>query len=307
MGGIGDCVFVIITGFLYRDKKFKWERMLLLWLEVWFYSVFLGVMCIGTGISEISFKALIKMFFPVIYNEYPFFSAYVILYLLMPYLNKLCKELTRKQLEGLLMLLIMVISIVPTFMNASWIMTETQLPMFITLYLMGHYIGRYGITGFQKNRWNMALFGCFTLFMWFSSFVFKYIGHTPFYLSWDMNKFPAVGAALFIFLVFLQIDIKSGKVSQCAKRLQASVFGVYLIHMHRMFKTPLLDRVFSNIGTYGTWRLYPQVILGAAGIFAGCVLVDKIRIIAVERLYMKAVKKTAARLETMSSPYINIS
>lgn len=306
-GGIGDCVFVIVTGFLYWNKKTKWERILRLWLEVWFYSVILGVFCIGTGISGFSTKAVIKMLFPVIYNEYPFFSAYIVLYLLIPFLNKLCRELTKEQFQWLLMLLLMVISVVPTFMVTSWIMTGTQLPMFIMLFLTGSYLGKYRITGFKKNRWNVILFSFSLIFMWSSSFVFRYVGFSPFYLSWDMNKFPVVGAALFIFFVFLKLDFKLEKAAEWGYYLQTSVFGVYLIHMHRMFKIPLLDRIFDNSSTYGTWLLYPQVILGAIAIFAGCVFIDRVRIEIVERLYMKSVKMVAAKLEAKSGLYININ
>ena len=79
-GGLGNCVYVIISGYMLVDKKFTVKRIIKLWLEVWFYSVTIGFICYATGITEFSLRGVVRMLFPVVFNEYWYMSAYTILF-----------------------------------------------------------------------------------------------------------------------------------------------------------------------------------------------------------------------------------
>lgn len=39
-GGVGNCIFVLISGYLLHDKKFKLSRIIILWAEIWFIRLF---------------------------------------------------------------------------------------------------------------------------------------------------------------------------------------------------------------------------------------------------------------------------
>ena len=255
------------------------------------------------GWMDFSFKTLIKMVFPIIYNEYPFFSAYMVLYCLIPFLNKLLHILKRGELLVLIAVLFLVISIIPTVFNTSWIMTETQLPAFILLYIIGAGIGEYGNELFFKRNFcqKLALPAfLIVLLMWISQIILHIlIEKNPFYFVWDMNKTPVILAAIVVFMIFkdLQIKMRLWKFKNLIPLLSGSVFGVYLIHMNRNLKTILLDVWFDNTSTYGTWRLLPQVVGGAIVIFIGCSIVDIIRSKTVEKALERHVGWVSDRIE----------
>lgn len=296
-GGVADCSFILITGYLYHNKKIKIYRILQLWFEVWFYSVGIGIICMISGVSTMTIKDIIKMIFPVTYNEYPFFSAYMILFLLIPFLNRLVQTLLIKQYQYLVWLLIVIVSIIPTFTFSSWVMTATQLPMFIVLYFWGAGIGKYGDNFILPAKLcNYCVLVITGILVWFSEVILHIIDQNPFYFVWDMNKFPVVLVAVELFILVKKIQLK-GAAEKTIRVFSQSVFGVYLIHMHRVLKTPLLDILFDNTSTYGTWKIMPQVLGGALLIYIVCVCIEQLRIHIVERLSEKYIHLIAAKLE----------
>lgn len=296
-GGIADCIFVLITGILYYNKKIKIIRILKLWFEVWFYSVAIGVICMATGIARLSIKEIIKMLFPVIYNEYPFFSAYIVLFLLIPVINRLLDSLTMEAVRKISWLLLIIVSIIPTLTYSSWIMTaSTQLPMFITLYFFGAGLGKYGRAFLLFDRYyNKTSLSVLFILIWISEMLLHLIGIDPFYLVWDMNKLPVVIIAIEILVIFKDVKIH-GNLQRIIETISKSVFGVYLIHMHRTFKITLLDVWFDNRSTYGTWKLFPQIILGAMLIYVSCFIIDWIRINTLERMLDQPIKSVSNKI-----------
>lgn len=92
-GGLGNCIFILITGYLLVLKKFTFKRVIFLWLEVLFYSFItaLFLYLIGEKIPKID-----KILFPVVNNTYWFISSYIILLFLSPVLNRLLISTTKK-------------------------------------------------------------------------------------------------------------------------------------------------------------------------------------------------------------------
>lgn len=306
-GGVADCTFVLITGLLYYNKKIKIVRIMQLWCEVWFYSVTIGVVCIVTGIAKLSVKEIVKMCFPVIYNEYPFFSAYMVLFLLIPFINRLLDTLTMEQVRKLSWLLFMIVSVIPTFTCSSWIMTSTQLPMFITLYVLGFGFGKYGMEFLRFNRlYNGMVLSIMLVLTWMSEILLHIIGISPFYFVWDMNKLPVVIIAIEIIVVFKNVKVE-GNIQGFVETVSKSVFGVYLIHIHRTLKTPLLDVLFDNRLTYGTWKIIPQVFAGALLILVSCVIIDWIRIHTLERMINRPLIYVSNRISEMFALDDNIN
>ena len=292
---------MLITGYLYHNRNVNYKRIFLLVCEVWFYSVVLGGICLSMGWRDFSIKTLIKMVFPIIYNEYPFFSAYIVLYCLIPYLNNLIHSVKRGELLIFIGILMLAISIIPTVFNSSWILTETQLPAFILLYVIGAGLGKYGNELLLKHhKFALPGFALMVLFMWVSQIVLQIVlKKHSLYFAWDMNKIPAVIASVFVFMVFkdLQIGKKRSRFNEMVTLFSGAVFGVYLIHMNRGFKTVLLDSWFDNTSTYGTWKLFPQALGGALLIFIVCAAVDIIRSKTIGKVLDRPAEWVSGRVE----------
>lgn len=85
-------VYMFISGYFLTTSSFKLSRLLQLWLQIWSYSVVFGLLGAFTGVlRETAFDMhyLLTLLFPVTMEHYWFMTAYVFLYLLLPFLFSL--------------------------------------------------------------------------------------------------------------------------------------------------------------------------------------------------------------------------
>ena len=84
--------FVLITGYVYYGKETKYYHLLTLWAEVLFYSIIIVIALKFMVPNEIGleqyWKAIIPTFFTKgQFSRYWFFSAYVGMFLLSPFVS----------------------------------------------------------------------------------------------------------------------------------------------------------------------------------------------------------------------------
>ena len=107
MGGkIGVNIFVLISGyFLVRADGVKTNKVIKLWLQIFTYSIITFFVIVFVSPQSFSIRALIENALPITYYKWWFVSAYFVLYLLSPYINKLLNSLDKKSYQRLLVLL----------------------------------------------------------------------------------------------------------------------------------------------------------------------------------------------------------
>ena len=301
-GGLGNCVFVLISGYVLCDKPFKLSRILKLWAEVFFYSVIIGSICYCLSIVEFTPKSFIKMIFPIISKEYWYMSTYVILYLIYPFLTVLINNLDRKQFEYLIFLTIICFSAIPTFAKAYWLTGTNNLSIFITLFFVGTYIKKFHISGFKRNSLNYLCFVTIGIMIWISELLSKLIGSkNPFYFLWDMYKLPVVLMAILMFLSFNNMKLKESSVISALAR---TVFGVYLIHMGRLGDYLFKDLI-NNETVYDKpfWMLI-YLIVTSVCIFMFCSIIDIIRAELIEKKVILMLKNKTDNIDKSVSVFL---
>ena len=77
--------------------KIKFKKLLNLWCQVAFYSVTTYLVASLLIYNDFSVKNLIGCFFPIVNEKYWFFTAYFILMLLSPFLNKILNNASKKE------------------------------------------------------------------------------------------------------------------------------------------------------------------------------------------------------------------
>lgn len=89
-------------------------------------------------------EAVIKSFFPVISRKYWFYSCYVVLFLLSPWLHAFITRLAEKSFRRFLLLLLVLFSVLPTFFYFEILPDNGKgLGQMIMIYLIGRYISLY--------------------------------------------------------------------------------------------------------------------------------------------------------------------
>lgn len=272
-------IFFIISGYFCVTQKFKSKKLLLLDFKVLIYCVGFYILSVGVKYQMFNPKDFIRAFLPYLGGHYWYYTAYISLMLLSPFVNKMIYALNKKKL----LLLIVLVTGVSTISIGDAFFTNDGYSVFwaFDLYLIGAYIRLYL---HKLPRPKMALsmsFAC-TIFIyaWFvivgkiTQVVFGTEIMSTHFLVY--RQLPVVLGAVFAVIAFVQIDIE-GKVGRFINQISKYTFGVYLIHSCVFMDTLFWVKLFpaQNMSESPLYFLY--VIGTTILMYICCVVVEIIR------------------------------
>lgn len=284
-GKLAVNLFVLISGYFLIESEFKFKKVLKLILQVYCYSVaFFIVYVIFKGIPT---GEIIKLtVFPFTSKAYWFMLPYICVYVLSPFINKLIKSISQKQLISLIGILIFMFSGIGFFITDSGLMNN--LSWFILIYLIGAYIRLYDFNYFSKNtiKWfsviGYVLFiiiTCGITYMsQYNANIFKIVNKIS-----SMNSIIVLVEAILIFLVFKNFDIKNSKVINI---LGKSSIGVYLLH-DSIFRLEFWKEICLVEKFYfvSPWLLVFHIIVCTLGIYLVGVIIELVRSKSIDRIF----------------------
>ena len=232
--------FVLITGYFLSSGTMKTQKLIMLWLQVWMYSV--GVyltLCMlpSTGV-EFGFKTLIRCGLPILSNQYWFFTCYALLYLISPLLNILIQAVDKAKYQKMLGLLLVLFCAIPSvniFGDGFGENAGYSLTWFIVLYLVAGYIRRYPISIRIKPMLVYSGSCLILCAIRLIGDVTDSIVQTAAYLQMNYN-----GPLVFLASVSLLLHCIASNgnfrkpMGSVVKTISPLVFGVYLLHDHRI-------------------------------------------------------------------------
>ena len=94
--------FILITGYVYYGKETKYYRLATLWIEVLFYSIIILLLFYFMFPTQLGFEDIWKNIIPTFFTKgqfsrYWFFTAYVGMFLISPFVNMALKHFNKKQ------------------------------------------------------------------------------------------------------------------------------------------------------------------------------------------------------------------
>ena len=294
-GAIGNCAFVIIGGYLLCMKEFDSRRIIKLWLQTFFYSVVCGLIAFKMGLIDVTIKKIVMMLLPITYNEYWFISSYLILIILVPFLNPLLHNISKNKHKGFIGIGVLIFSLIPTITRDFWMDSNNLILFFIVLYAVGAYIRMYSIPGNKKYLLYAVLL---MILVGTSIWGLAYINQTfnknidIFTLVWPTYRFPGLLTALCLFLGFKDLQLPYGKIITF---FSTSVFSVYLLHIGRLQKW-IFHELLDDTYVYTHWYFPLWLLAIVLLVFITCVIIDKVRIYLVERPMEPLVKLQAERI-----------
>ncbi|CVI72152.1 Acyltransferase family protein [Clostridiales bacterium CHKCI001] len=283
-GKLGVDCFVLITGYFMIESKFRLEKAVKLWAQIWFYSILFMTIFYGFGIVEFNADTFIKNLMPITYSMYWFATTYLVLYILTLFLNPAVKAMSRKRHLALICTLGILWSVLPTVTNGDF--GYSTLGLFILLYLIGGYIRLY------PNRWigrcrSNFLFGIIMygiiivsafLVDCLESSIPQLVGFES-YLAGE-NKITTILCAIGLFLGFKNLRMR---YHPWLNRLAASMFSVYLIQENSFIHPLLWSKWFKNRLYSWSSDLWIHAIVCIAMVIVICTAIDQIRIYWIER------------------------
>ncbi len=295
-------VYMLISGYFLSASSFKLRRLLSLYIQLWMYSALVGLLAVALGIApaaDMTTYDYLMLLLPLSMNHYWFLSAYLFLYILLPFLGEALKRLPKKALLVSIFLLLALQcgtkSLLPVSLEADAKGYDTL--WYVTLFAIAACIRRFGLPGFlQKKRGLVLYFGCAALSfaellalyaVYLRTGAFSYILK----VSYQYNHLWVFLAALGLFAFCLTRDEK--RAARLAKTEEASpkqgtsglpakliafaapyTLGVYLLHenstLRYLWPTWLGADAVNSIGGLLLHSLLAALVVFVLGVAVEC-------------------------------------
>ncbi len=271
-------VFVLISGYFLVKSKFKISKIVKLWLMVVFYMISLYFVSVVFKKNDFSLKTIIKCFMPLLNNNYWFFSAYFVLFLIYPLLNKIINNLSKK--ESIIVLIgIFLFSYISIRFPLDKVMGSGagySVIWFICLYFIGGIIRNTNIN-FKGYIWIGLFFvGIFFIFANYyiptSIFGYKYFYNSP-----DYTAPAVVFSSVCIFMFFKQIKSKNQILNKSVAKISSTTFGIYLLQENVFVKPYIYFNILKVQNYYAQNTSILYIFLFVSIIFVCGALFDFIR------------------------------
>ena len=229
--------FVLITGYFQSAGIFKPKKLIMLILQIIFWSLITYGVSVISGTVAFSAKDLIKALLPFFFGGYWFATVYVVLYILSPFINKGLSSLTQKQ-HAMLAIVAALISTFPFLNGVLGIESGYGLLWFIELYIIGSYLRAYGVPKFMNTCASFTLYILSLLLLWIPQFL-SFPGKSVIIMFVDgYSTIPNLLAAICCFVVFSRIRVNN-IFAKIVAFVSPLTFGVYLIHDSEFFRDTL--------------------------------------------------------------------
>ena len=276
--------FTLITGYFMVRARVTVARFLRTFLEVKFYDFLFYLIFLISGYASFSVLDLFTTVFSISYWAGTYYTgSYIILFLLIPLLNVLVRNMTKKQYQYLLIVLLVYYTGFSTFLLHN---TFSFVGWLATMYLVGGYISLYPIKAFQSAKVGAIGLAASVFLMVASILVVDFIGirfgfDRYDYMYSDANKFLALTSSVSGFILFKNLKIPYNKV---INSLAAPIFGILLIHANSDTMRRLIwQDIFHCPAYHDSPYLILHAIVTAIAVYLVCWALDSLRIRFIEK------------------------
>ena len=155
IGRLGNAIFLICSAWFLLDKETSAKKKALGMLaDIWVMSmcVFVPVIIVRKG--DVSTDYIIKSLFPTIYMNNWYMTCYILLCLLYPFLNRLIKTMSQRELLGAALFLGIVYIVINYRISTFF---SSHIIVWISVYFILAYIKKYGAGIENSTKFAVAL------------------------------------------------------------------------------------------------------------------------------------------------------
>lgn len=295
---IGINCFVLITGYFMCKSEITVRKFLILLFEVLFYNIVCYSIFLLTNYDTISLKGLYYALNPISSITDNFTSCFLVYYLLIPFLNVLVNNLSRRQHTILVLLCVLFFSFMDHIPGYKF--RFNYVGWFCVLHVIASYIRFYqkDLKLLSSHSLLLIVLGLLVavvgvlvpvvaidLGLPFRSSIYRYVA--------DSNAILAILSSVLLFCGFKNIQIGQSKI---INTIASSTFGVLLIHANSdTMRRWLWGDVCQNVDWYNSSWLPLHAIGCVFAIYVLCIMIDKVRIYFIEKPIFVIVDKVLTR------------
>lgn len=273
-GQTGVYLFILITAWFMSndiptiDKGITRTKKIL--AQVIFYSIFIQI--IYSWLTDNwDAKLLVKSFFPFLFNQYWFVTAYLVLIILLPYINRIIHGISRIE-HRYLILAMMLFSFIFPLINNYIMGTMYSFSTICTVYVIGAYIKKYDFKLNNKLSYVAILFALLSL----------YIAQVLMYLMLhrlsgiDKLNYGLMPAIISVG-IFLVVKNKEKYHSVKVNWLSKNIFAVYLITVHPSISSAFFVHGLNVSELVYDFRIIIIGLVYGSLLVVATIIIDKIR------------------------------
>lgn len=297
LGNLGVVMFVMITGYFMCSSKLKIKSLFRTASAAWFYSaVFLVIFLLWKGMT---LEPIIRALFPITFSDYWFVTAYLVLMLFSPFINKVISVITRKQYIMLNCIMLVLWSITPTLTTLHFF--SNQLTQFLMFYMFGAYVRLYPDNFLSKKHRPQLLIAASFALMMLSAVAFDVLAFKIDFFNkgshwYSRNSFFIILIAVCFLVWFSKLSFNSRMINTVA----SCAFGVYLIHDNTHVRTVLWPDILNVPGYENSPWMIVHMAVSVAAVFIVCTAIEFVRKKVIEKPLMKLYDKAEAKIKESS-------
>lgn len=304
-GELGVNCFILISGYFLPTTTFKWKKLFLLILQVYFYFYGCRIAIIMFTKAPIDAYDLSSWFLPILQGQWWFISAYILCYILTPFLRKLIFTMNKKEFELLICSQLLIWSVFPTlFLTTIGETTDSMIfynryIWMIFLYFVGAYIQLHGLPIINTAKKSLVVFvsTAVILFLYIFLIEFFFQDTKTAIQFWDCNSLFQLILSILLFCFFKNLTI--GYHSKI-NRISACVLGIYLFQ-EGPFLHNIWHKVFVFAGHETDPFLFARILFAVIVLMLAGIIIELCRK-PFEKYISKILDRIEARYFTPSKP-----
>lgn len=264
-------IFIIITGyFSYKKEEVRISKVIKLLFLMFFYGIIISSAIISTGLVKFN----IKDFVMSVTSRW-FVIIYIILYLMIPYINKIINSLSQKEFRTLMLINIFFFYLWPTIFTGTTLKDGGYgIINFINLYMIGCYIRLFKDDNkISKFLLLLIYILCTCLTCAFSVFSSR---------AWEYSSIMNLANSIVLFLFFKELNIKGNKI---INQLSTYTFAIYLIHENSFISTILYRKLFHSDKYWNNNLMIVNLIISVIGIYSICIAIEFLRRVLFRKIF----------------------
>jgi len=266
--------FVIITGyFSYKKNNIRIAKVLNLVAIMLFWGLLLSLLTVFLLHPQNITREVLTNILKTATNQW-FVVIYCILYLLIPYLNKMISGINQDSYKWLLAIGLFFFYFWPSFYSKVTVHDNGYgIINFVYLYLVGAYISKYHKENKQVVKPLIIYVVCTLVVTVFS---------LKFGRAWDYCFIFNLFGSIAIFQAFRSINIKQNKF---INYLATYTFAIYLIDVNGFFNKLLYRTLFHSDRYWNSNVMILNLIISVIGIYVICIILELLRRLVFGRLF----------------------
>ncbi|MBQ7130546.1 MAG: acyltransferase [Oscillospiraceae bacterium] len=305
-------LFAMLSGYLYAPKqKIRSGNLISLLVNLEAYSLVITiVLFVFSSSFLVDAASILGSLFPMTTGAYWYLTSYILVFLLIPWLNRLIKHINRQQFAALLVMLFCLFCLVPTLSGKDYfVIAEGYSPFWlIYCYLIGGFIRLHrDWIGARIRRFWYPVLLCMILVIAAGCYLLTVAGLVPQFLFSRLSLFVSplcLGTAVVVMLLFLDIRIPWPSAQRIVQTLSDAAFDVYVIHCHHLFYDIFIRGNFDFLPKQSPTTALLMLLALLIGFYLVCTLSCLIRkflfrVLGIDALVRKAGDRVDALQEKL--------